>query len=347
MRIEIQIAAEKRCVQMGKTRITLRDIARETGVGLGTVTRALNGTGSVSDEKRRIICECAEQMGYVQRPYGKEKNQKQMVKKHGIVGVIIPDLSFPFYGTFLRYVEFELARCAYHTMVFNAIGGENKISDILELLEDGVLDGLIINADIAPNEVEKLKAYPVVSFERMLGRDIPLIASEHRKGGRMAARLLLAKRCSKVLIITARHQTPVYADIRIKECQERLQERGVAVIKAEFDGEMASFRQMEDVVEQYLEVHRDVDGVFADDLCAYYSLMYARRHEIHVPNNLKIIGYDGNEITQLVSPRITTIAQDFSALSKTAADLIVRRIRGEAVERKTLIPVRLEDGGTI
>ena len=104
---------------------------------------------------------------------------------------------------------------------------------------------------------------------------------------------------------------------------------------------------MEDVVEQYMDLHQDLDAVFADDVCAYYSLLYAKRHGLRVPGDLKILGYDGNEITQLVSPRITTIAQDFSLLARTAARMIVKCINKEKVEMEKLIPVRLDEGGTI
>ncbi|GEM_PF-99308 len=323
-------------------KITLRDIAKETGIGLGTVSRALSGTGYVSEDKKREIDECAIRLGYNQRPQKQEKT----VKKQRIVGVVIPDISFPFYGSFLRYVEFELDRRSCHTMVFNTLGVQNKVGHIIELLEGKVLDGLIFNGDIAEREVESLKKYPVVSFERMLGKDIPMIASDHVEGGRLVAKLLSDKRCMNVLIITAKHKTAVYADKRNEECENMLKQNGAKVIRAEYDGEMASYRYIDDMIKQYLNIYHDIDAIFTEDVAAFYCVMYAKNNGWHIPEDVKIVGYDGNEMIRMITPQITTVSQNVSLLARKAAEIIVQKMNHEKVDSVNLVPVNLVEGGT-
>ncbi len=321
---------------------TIRDVAQEAGVGIGTVSRAINGTGYVAKEKRQKIMVAVEKLGYVP----KERARKAEQARSKLIGIVLPDISLPFYGTFLKYAEIELHNQGYHVVPFDTIGIQGRVGDAISLARQNKLDGLIINSEISADEEKMLREIPVVSFERMLGAGIPIVSSEHKDGGRLAAELFLENRCMNVLIITARHGTGVYGDYRVSECERILEKHGVKVTIAEFNATFVSFRYAQEVVEQYMEIYNRVDGIFSDDVVAYCCLKEAKKRAIPIPRNLKIVGYDGNEITGMVTPNVTTIVQNVPLLARTSVEVLLKKMHGEKVESWYLIPVELKRGGT-
>lgn len=320
---------------------TIREIAKEAGVGIGTASRALSGTGYVTEEKRQRVLEVAERLGYQ-----REQAQRKKKRTGGTIGVLLPDVSLPFYGIYLKYVQLELANAGYRTMIFNTLGQQRRVAETLDLLVDQTLDGLIMNADVTEEELARIDGSRVVSFERMLGAEIPLVASDHRRGGQMAAKLLIQAGCKNVMIISAKHHTPVYADIRIGECRRILRGRKIPVTDVWIPSEDYGFQRCGEMISGYLDRYPWVDGIFTDDVEAYCALSQAKKRGIRVPRDLKIVGYDGNEITRMIEPPVTTIAQNMPMLARVSVEVLLKKLNGEATESRYLIPVQVQKGGT-
>lgn len=317
---------------------TVRDIAKEAGVSVGTASRALTGNGYVSEQNRANVLKAAEKLGYVQKPAAKQKNA---------VGVVLPDIIFPFMSAFLKYVEFELSGLGYKTFVLNTLSVQGRVEFVIDLLKRGELDGVIINADVTEEQFKALKKYPLISFEKVFDEKTPLVASDHIAGGKLAGETLLSGGCRDVLILTTKHIVPVFADQRIEVCKQYLLERGVRCTVAELDNKFLTFKYAPDVVNEFFSLYPNVDGIFADDLTAYCFAAEAVRRGIRIPEQLKILGYDGNDITLLNYPRITTIVQNIPVLAAKCVEAVIKRINREYVEQQTLVPVRLQRGDTI
>ena len=86
--------------------------------------------------------------------------------------------------------------------------------------------------------------------------------------------------------------------------------------------------------------------IFTEDVEAYFCLVQAKKRGISIPRDLKIVGYDGNEITRLVSPQVTTIAQNTKKLAETCVDVLNKRISGLDTEDRYFVPVKIRMGGT-
>ena len=320
----------------------IRDVARAAGVGIGTVSRALNDSGYVEAGKKEKIRRIAKELNY--RP--SELSRSFVQKKSGLVGIVLPDVAFPFYGAFLKYAELELNHIGYKTLVCNTLGVQKRVSDTLDLIEAGSLDGMIINTDVTREEIERMKGMPVVSFERVLAKEIPMVASDHMKGGQIAAKLLKENGCKNVMILGARFATKVHAENRIKECRRILEQSGIQVTAVEINGAFLSYPFIEEMISQYLDMYSRIDGIFTEDVEAYCCLMQAKKRGIYVPRDLKIVGYDGNEMTRMIDPQVTTIAQDVPLLARTCVEVLAKKIAKEKVDAHYYIPVKLVQGGT-
>ena len=96
---------------------TIKDVARRAGVGIATVSRALNGTGYLSEESRVRIERAVKELNYI--PNERARNLSR--KRTGIIGVLIPDFQTPFYDALIRQIEIGLYHYGYRTMVCNCV----------------------------------------------------------------------------------------------------------------------------------------------------------------------------------------------------------------------------------
>ena len=174
---------------------TIKDVAEKAGVGIATVSRAMNGTGYVSARSREKIETAIRELHYIPNERARNLSRKQT----GIIGVLIPDFQTPFYASFLRQVEMELYNYGYRTMVCNTVKHSDREAAYVEMLDRNMLDGLITCAWSAEAEVYRHMDKPIVSMDHNLGEGIPLIHSDHKTGGRIAAEHLLEKGCKRVL----------------------------------------------------------------------------------------------------------------------------------------------------
>ncbi|PWM76067.1 MAG: transcriptional regulator [Bacillota bacterium] len=291
---------------------TIRDIAQEAGVSVGTASRALTGNGYVSEENRAIVLKAAEKLGYVLKAATKQKKA---------IGIVLPDIIFPFMSAFLKYAEVELSNRGYKTFILNTLNVQDRIDFVIDLLEKKELDGIIINSEVTHAQLKKLERYPIISFERIYN-NIPLIASDHIEGGKIAGETLYKSGCKNVLILTAKQGVRVYADNRIDECKKYLTEKGVRCTVAEIDSKFLTFKFVSEIVGEYFSLYSNIDGIFADDVTAYCFAAEAVRRGVQVPEKLKVLGYDGNDITLLTYPRITTIAQNIPLLAAKCVEMI-------------------------
>ena len=174
---------------------SIRDVAKQAGVGVGTVSRALNGTGYVSPDTKKKIEKAAEKLGYTPNELARNLYRNRT----GIVGVMVPDLDHPFFSCLAKHIEMELYRQGYKTMICNTIGISDRERDYLDMLDRNIVDGIITAAHSLDEEEYLKQKKPIVSVDREFGPGIPLIGSDHAMGGRMAAELLLKNGCKKVL----------------------------------------------------------------------------------------------------------------------------------------------------
>jgi len=320
---------------------TIRDIAAAAGVSVGTASRALTGNGYTAEATKKLVLETADKLGYA------PVIRRQVKRNAKMVGVILPDISFPFYASFLKYVEVELERLGYGTMIRNTLGVQDRVGPVLDLADRGELAGIIVNGAVAKAEVARLEKLPAVSFEWLLSPKIPMVASNHHQGGKLAGELLVKAHCRNVLILTVHNSTRLFADYRIDACRIALEKAGARVTVVEVNSSVLSYRYLREVVVQYITLYPELDGIFADDITACCCVSELLKRGTRVPEDVKVLGYDGLELTQLTTPSITTIAQDAPAIAHACVEALMKRMGGEAVPAENLVPVAVQKGGTM
>lgn len=322
----------------------IRDVAAYAGVGVGTVSRALNKTGYVSEETRKKIDEAVKALNY--QPNELARNLYR--NRSGIIGVIVPDLENPFFAKFMKYTEMELYRYGYRAVVCNTVEISNRVEEMIHLTEKNVLDGLIVGVDPPDEKILKRLKKPVVSMDRNWGEKVPVITSDSKKGGRLIAERIMASGCRNILMIEGRTYIRQPFEERGEGVKQILREHGISVVSAEIEWNVLSYEYYAQVVEKYLDLFDDVDAIYAGDLLAVACMAVAEKRGIQIPEELKIIGYDGLDIGKFVNPPLTTVKQNIPQMAKCCVDTIMHLLDGDTgIEMKQICDVELIKGGTM
>ena len=322
---------------------TIKDVAEKAGVGIATVSRAMNGTGYVSARSREKIETAIRELHYIPNERARNLSRKQT----GIIGVLIPDFQTPFYASFLRQVEMELYNYGYRTMVCNTVKHSDREAAYVEMLDRNMLDGLITCAWSAEAEVYRHMDKPIVSMDHNLGEGIPLIHSDHKTGGRIAAEHLLEKGCKRVLQLG--DYFPVYtpSNDRYREFHRIMDEAGVEVRQLDLEWNRLDYEYYEKYLSEHLRDVKWSDAVFASDMGAIACYRFVTERGIQVPDHMKIMAYDGTDFTRMMMPVMTAVRQDITKLASSCADTVVRLVkRKEPVRMHLIIDVEFQKCGT-
>lgn len=322
---------------------SIRDVAKKAGVGVGTVSRALNGTGYVAEDTKAKILAMAAELDY--QPNELARNLFR--NRTGIIGIVVPDMENPFFSKLLKHMEIQLYKNGYKAMICNTIEISNREQDFIDMLRQNVMDGIITGAHSLQDYAYLNLNKPVVAMDRNLGPDIPIIHSDHKAGGRMAARLLLDAGCRNVLNFGGSFRVHTPSNDRHQEFNRVMEENGASVKTIEMAWNMMEYDYHCRIMEQYMDIYRDIDGVFTTDIGALYCLNIANQRGVKVPEELHIVGYDAVDMTRLFTPKLTSIAQDIPGLATACVDTMMDLLDGKKVKMEQILPVSIQKGGTV
>jgi len=328
---------------------SMTDVARRAQVGVSTVSRVLSGKGYVSDDTRRKVMEAVEALDYV--PNALARNLLQ--NRTSIIAVIVPDISNCFYSTLVNGLERCLRVQGYKTMLCNSYGQQTNEAAYLNMLACNMVDGAITCSTFLDSADYAKITRPVVSIDSILSPDIPMVCADHRSGGHAAAQMLIRAGCRHVLQF--RDSVCVRLVNRPQNVSASLEDFPYTQRHIAFqqDVEAAGIRYSEIVMGdavrmgEHLECARegfalypDVDGVMATDIVALQFAHIALSHGKRIPEDLKVVAYDGTDLVRLFYPEVCAIVQPIAEIAETAVDILLQRIAGEAMpNRRVILPV--------
>lgn len=322
------------------SRPKLQDVAAHAGVSVTTVSRVLNNRGYLSDDVRRRVDDAVAALGY--RP--NEIARSLIGQRSTLVGLIVPTVADPFFGELATHVEGALAESGYKMLLCDCHDTPEREERYLDLLQGNRVDGIISsthNRDIAGYERADL---PIVAIDRRLGEGIPTVHSDNRTGGLLAAEHLISRGSRSPVHITA---TDHPGNARAAAYREVMDRHGLTprVMAYGYDTPVDRRRA---AIETWLTLN-PADGVFAsDDLTALMALDWARKTGRRVPDDLRIVGYDGAAALRMAVPGLTTVRQPIERMAFRAVDLLRARMADATLTdvEEDPLPVELLQGWT-
>ena len=309
---------------------TIKQVALEAGVSKSTVSRFIAQNGYVSDEAREKIERAIKKLNF--RPNLSAQSLK--TKKNQLVGLLLPDISNPFFPMLAKGAEEFLKEKGYRVMLGN-IGEKNQSEqDYLKVLIQSNAAGIISTHDFK----EDFPDFDIPTVDRVGHKSNYGVFSDNESGGRLAAKVIVTAGAKKVAVVSG----PLNAtniNNRFKASIAYLKEKQVD-FKA-FYSQSYDFEEIQKEAREVLANEENFDSIIAPS--DIHAMAYI--HEIHrlnkkIPEDIQIIGYDDIQMSQFIYPALSTIHQSAYQMGLEAAQLIYKIATDQAIEKSKIeLPV--------
>ena len=267
------------------------------------------------------------------------------------VGVLVPDISNAFFGEAFKEIQRRMGEEGFDVLLCSGDGTAKQDERFLRLFAARGADGLIVAPaaeTLEEKNAEKFAALleqnkiPYVFLDRYPAQPCARVSADHRAGGYAAAQCLLKNGHTKIGCI-AGPAALVGAGLRLEGFCDALAEAGIRplAINAPFTaegGERAAKALF----------GRGLTALFAsDDLQAYGAMRAAAETGVRIPDDVSLVGYDDLQFSALANPPLTTVSQPVKDLATAAAELLLRRMRGEDAESPPLFAPCLIERQTV
>lgn len=311
----------------GKGSITLRDVAREAQVSIGTASRVLNDKANVGDEVRRRVLAAIEILDY--RPDAVAQSMRR--GSTHVIGCVVRDINIPSLAAFVHAAQNVLDRAGFSLLVSNSEGREERERELLIRLNSQRSDGIMIGpySPMTPTFDKFLRGLdaPIV----MVDRDEPAWADavmvDHAGSARRATDRLLGLGHRRIALLTG--NPSIYpARERIRGYTAAYEAAGIdldkSLIRADSFLSEASFRQ----TSALFNMSNPPTAILAGGIDMLAGVIKATRvRGLTIPDDVSVIGASDSELAELHSPAISVATWDQGEVGSTAATLLLDRIR--------------------
>ena len=318
---------------------TMKDVARESGLSLATVSKVINGL-PVGKKSRDRVEAAIEKLGYHVNAYARALKSS----KTYCVGLVMPSLKHPFFAVLVDELIACLTREGYHTVLmitnYDPQTEQNSFSLVRSNKADGVI-ALTYSPDLVVDE-----SIPIVTIDRHLSETVPCVSSDNLRGGELAAEKLIELGCKKLLFMRISAAIPGEPDKRCVGFERICNLNGVP-----YETVLVLDDEAEDPIYQFLEDHIrdggfDFDGIFCNsDMLARKVIRFLDERDIRVPDQVQIIGYDGI-IDRFTDQYVcSTIEQPIAQMAQAAVTLLTNPL-GTTEGMNVMLPVKYVSAGT-
>lgn len=325
--------------------VTIYDIAAKTGFTAPTVSKALNGTGKLSEATRSKIAETAEKMGYKPSMVARTLT----TKKSNLIGVIYDDnmmntgFDHPMFGGVLTRFRTQMERAGYDIVFLSRTFQMSYLNHARLRSVDGVA---AINPNVDDNKsiAELIQdGIPCISTNDFIP-GICTIVTDNEHAGYVGAEYLVKKGHRNIAFLAGpTNETSPAALERYRGFRKYLDEQGIV-----FDETLSEQCSLWDMQSGYRGFQRiwertqDFSAVFAaNDTLAFGIMQFAEDHGIEIPGRLSLIGFDDDRVSSFCRPKLTTFRQDRETIADLAAEILLSLITGIPAPPVVRVPSQL------
>lgn len=312
--------------------ITMTEIAKLTGVSQATVSRVLNGNNSVNEEAKQKVLKCAKEYDYQPNIMA----QSLVGNKTFLLGLLITDISNPFFGELVKSIEKAAEEKGYSLMLFDTDYDVEKEEKYYSILNRYKVDGIIsVPINNKPDYVEKIKKceVPIVSVTLDL-KTVDSVYVSHYESGQKVAKHLLDVGCTSFAFVGGMR------DRKEEGFVVELKSQGIDIGNHYIAIRQENKHQPQDQLAEelkiklkaWIEKEKDTSGVgiFANnDVQALKVLEILKQLKINVPEEAAVVGFDNTYLSKITSPTLTSVAQPIDEIARLGMERIIELIHNK------------------
>ena len=312
--------------------ITIKDVAKHAGVSTATVSRFMNQRDVLSAATQSRVRRAIETLNYQPDPMARALQSK----KSSMIGLVVPVVDYAFFSRLTDAVEQACSRAGYKLLLCQSAYDAAKELEMVALLKANKVDGILLCSRLGDASLYTKNDFPIISIDREIA-GVPSVTADNYSGGVLAAEALYNAGCRRPLLLTT--EVPEYMAMYQRQrgfldaCDARGMSTSMVVLQEVGFGDTDSAQ-----IKAQLIKETPVDGVFAlgDMIAAGYIHMVLQDVSLSGVR-LPIVGFDGLDVARLFA--FSTVAQPIREMGERAVELLIRRINGESMPEKQVLPV--------
>jgi LacI family transcriptional regulator len=318
--------------------VTIKDVAAYAGVSPKTVSNAVNDWPYMREETRQKVKEAIRALGY--RPSHLARGL--VTGRTGTIGLVLPDISNPFFGSAVRGIEDVLYHAGYSIYLCNTDEDLHKEQSYLDKLFGQGVDALIVwgsrlNSSELFNHISNdLPLVMVDCVTQEGGFNHTSLTVDSLGGAEVATAHLIRQGHRQIAHLAGPSQRPT-AGLRIQGYRQALQAAGIPFdFKLVVEGK-PTIRGGYNAACQLLE-HQKPAALFCyNDLMAIGAMAAAQQYELNIPHELALVGFDDIVLASLVEPALTTMRIAQYDLGKLVGELLLERLHNQEKPTKNVL----------
>ena len=309
--------------------ITLKEIATKLGISITTVSKALKNYPDVSEKTKKSVIELAQHLHYTPNSFAVNLRTKESKT----IGLIIPEVVHHFFSNVVNAIIDQAEKSGYLVIILQSNETLALEKKQVELLINKRVDGIIMSLSNESNNDDHIKEImnrkiPFVMFDKIakLSKCSKVIIDD-QKAAFNAVQHLIDNGCKKIVHIRG-PLNPQNSIDRYIGYKKALEKNNIPFdAKLVYSCENVTFEEGRAFAKQIIEEHADVDGIFAiTDLVAVGVLAYFNENKINVPEQVAIIGFSNWFMSQVLTPKLSTIDQPSHEMGIASFNLLLEEM---------------------
>lgn len=324
--------------------ISLKDLARELGVSVPTVSRALKDSPEISADLRTRAKQLAQELNYRPNPFAisLRKNAPR------IIGVIVPDIVTHFFSSILSGIEDMAIANGYFVIITTSHESYEHEKKNIENLVNMRVEGIIACLSQETTDFGHWAALadinmPVILFDRVCLTDMfSTVVADGEHSAQMATQHLLDNGSKRVAFIGGANHLDI-VQRRKHGYLEALRENRIPIQKELVVCRKIDYEEGKIATESLLSLPQPPDAILAmNDTLAFAAMEVIKSHGLRIPQDVAIIGYTDEQHANYVEPKLSAVSHQTYRMGETACRLLIDRIKGDKTVRQVVVPTRLE-----
>ncbi len=309
--------------------ITIRDVARLAGVSVATVSRVLNDSAVASKQARDSVLKAVNELGY--RPNANA--QALATQSSDTIGVVVMDVSDPFFGALVKAVDDVAQRHKKHLLISNSYHQADKERHAIEVLLRQRCSALVVHAKMLTDEelIPFLEREPgMVLINRIIrGYEHRCVGLDNVSGALMSTRMLLANGHRRIGYIGSNHSIEDQRQ-RWRGYLQAMREAGIIVPQSFQATASPDLHGGEKAMVELLGRNQQLTAVVVyNDSMAVGALATLKENSIQVPSTFSVVGFDDIPISRFTSPNLTTVRYPIATMAEAATELALAGTAGK------------------
>lgn len=325
--------------------VNLKRLAKELNLAMSTVSRALRDSHEISQETKDRVKALAAKLGFQPNAHASSLRQS----KSKTIAVVIPEIQNNFFAQVLNGIEDVAQQKGYHVLIYLTHEDRGRENDILHLLRNGRVDGLMISVANTTESFDHLESWrqaglPLVLFDRVSETmEVPRVTTDDIDASFKATEHLIKSGCQKITFLSlsgglsiSRRRYAGYTKALFKHGLTEYEQ----VVECGNDDQINRVK-----IRELLQSEQRPDGIFAAiEKFAINSYEVCHELNINIPRQLKVISFSNLTAAALFDPPLSTVVQPAYEIGKESAAILFKIVEKKmllANEKRVVLPSKI------